>query len=157
MLMACHHMEYSPIDIMVHAVCPVYVVTNLNGEGNRANRVKNGAVSAEVSGQTLLSGIEGKRDADVGKPIIKIEFLNDRRVQFSISHRFTNATLKKKFNVDKSFYCFVLRRTGLSYPSFRCNIYLHKCANRVYVIQPTSECICSMLYSLAAAAMVISG
>jgi NAD(P)-dependent dehydrogenase (short-subunit alcohol dehydrogenase family) len=52
--------------LKVFAMCPGFVRSNLRGPGEDAISGWGGAGPAEVSGETLLSIIEGKRDADVG-------------------------------------------------------------------------------------------
>ena len=71
MLTVCHEMEFGEAGIKVFSFNPGYVVTNLTGEHDRENRIKQGAGSAEVSAQTLLSIVDGRRDADVGKFVYK--------------------------------------------------------------------------------------
>ena len=65
MLAVCHHFELSggTHPITVWALCPGYAATNLAGEAVRADKIKQGvAGSAEVSSQTLLGIVGGKRD-----------------------------------------------------------------------------------------------
>jgi len=71
MLTICHHAEYAKTGIKVFAFDPGYVVTNLTGEEDRQNRVRNGAGDAAVSAETLLSIIDGRRDSDVGRFVHK--------------------------------------------------------------------------------------
>ena len=57
--------------VRVWAVDPGLVESGLRGEGE-ANRTMGGkAGKASVSGETILSLVEGKRDADVGKMVHK--------------------------------------------------------------------------------------
>ncbi|KAM0330668.1 hypothetical protein ACHAQA_003620 [Verticillium albo-atrum] len=46
---------------------PGYVVTNLAGEGDRQNKIDNGAGSAETSAQAILEIVKGDRDGDLGQ------------------------------------------------------------------------------------------
>jgi NAD(P)-dependent dehydrogenase (short-subunit alcohol dehydrogenase family) len=70
MLMACHYLDYGKIGIKVFAVCPGYVATNLSGNSPE-DMAKRGAGSPVVSGQTILSIVDGRRDEDVGKVVHK--------------------------------------------------------------------------------------
>lgn len=70
MLAACHQADYGET-IKVFAFDPGLVVTNLAGESQREALAARGAGSAEVSAQTALSIIDGRRDADVGKFLYK--------------------------------------------------------------------------------------
>lgn len=57
--------------IKVFAVCPGLVKSNLRGEGEEERSAGGAAGDPAVSGQTILSIIEGKRDVDVGKFVHK--------------------------------------------------------------------------------------
>ncbi|KAJ1562531.1 hypothetical protein HK405_011025 [Cladochytrium tenue] len=69
MLAVYHHREHSTWGCKVWSLCPGFVVTNLTGEEDRENRVKQGALSSETSAETIAEVIQGLRDADVGKQI----------------------------------------------------------------------------------------
>lgn len=71
MLMMCHHAEYKDKGIKVFAFNPGFVVTNLTGDADRENRIKNGAGDPAVSAQTLLGIVNGSRDGEVGKHVYK--------------------------------------------------------------------------------------
>jgi NAD(P)-dependent dehydrogenase (short-subunit alcohol dehydrogenase family) len=66
---ACAAKEGREQGIRVWTVDPGLVATNLGG--NKEALKQMGAGSSEVSAQTILSVIEGKRDADVGKLMYK--------------------------------------------------------------------------------------
>lgn len=53
------------------AMCPGLVRSNLRGKSEQAVSAGGAAGDPDVSGQTILSIIEGKRDADVGKFVHK--------------------------------------------------------------------------------------
>ena len=64
--------KYGPKGLKVFAMCPGFVVSNLRGKDEYSrNGWGGGAGSPEVSGKTLLSIIQGERDADVGKFVHK--------------------------------------------------------------------------------------
>jgi NAD(P)-dependent dehydrogenase (short-subunit alcohol dehydrogenase family) len=71
MLMACNYVDYGKMGIKVFSVCPGYVVTSLTGENDRENRIKRGAGSPAVSAETILSVVDGRRDADNGRIVHK--------------------------------------------------------------------------------------
>ncbi|CRJ80647.1 Short-chain dehydrogenase/reductase tropE like protein [Verticillium longisporum] len=50
---------------------PGYVVTNLAGEGDRQNKINNGAESAETSAQGILEVIRGDRDGEMDRFVAK--------------------------------------------------------------------------------------
>ncbi|KAL9941859.1 hypothetical protein ACHAO3_006617 [Verticillium nonalfalfae] len=50
---------------------PGYVVTNLAGEGDRQNKINNGAESAETSAQGILEMIRGDRDGEMDRFVAK--------------------------------------------------------------------------------------
>ncbi|PKS09633.1 hypothetical protein jhhlp_004252 [Lomentospora prolificans] len=52
-------------------VCPGLVVSNLRGTGELERSAWGRAADPDVSGQTLLAIVEGKRDGDVGKVLHK--------------------------------------------------------------------------------------
>lgn len=54
----------------IFAMCPGFVVSELRGSDEAARNGWGGAGDPAVSGQTMLSIIEGKRDADEGKGIL---------------------------------------------------------------------------------------
>jgi len=58
---------YRKEGVKVFAMCPGFVVSNLRGTSEEARTGGGHAISPATSGQTMLSIIEGKRDADVGK------------------------------------------------------------------------------------------
>jgi NAD(P)-dependent dehydrogenase (short-subunit alcohol dehydrogenase family) len=62
---------YRETPLKVFAMCPGFVVSNLRGTSEEERTGWGMAGDAEVSGQTILSIIEGKRDADVGKFVHK--------------------------------------------------------------------------------------
>ena len=49
------------------ALCPGLVESNLRGTDEQSVTGGGNAISADTSGETILSVIEGKRDADDGK------------------------------------------------------------------------------------------
>lgn len=57
--------------VKVFAVCPGLVESNLRGEGAAERSAGGRAGDPEVSGETILSIMEGGRDADVGKFVHK--------------------------------------------------------------------------------------
>ncbi|RDW87452.1 NAD(P)-binding protein-16 [Coleophoma crateriformis] len=73
MLTGSASVELGKEGIKVFGVCPGYVVTNLSGTGEkgREQRVQNGAGDPAVSGQTIASIVDGKRDSDVGRVVHK--------------------------------------------------------------------------------------
>ena len=62
---------YRETPLKVFVMCPGLVVSNLRGTSEDARTGWGMAGDPEVSGQTLLSIIDGKRDADVGKFVHK--------------------------------------------------------------------------------------
>lgn len=63
--------DLGPKGLKTFAMCPGYVVSNLRGTSEEARNGYGMATSPTVSGETMLSIIEGKRDADVGKFVHK--------------------------------------------------------------------------------------
>ena len=57
--------------LKVFGMCPGFVVSNLRGPGDEARSGGGKAGDPEVSGQTLLSIIQGKRDEDEGRVVHK--------------------------------------------------------------------------------------
>lgn len=57
--------------LKVFIVCPGLVVSNLRGKSEEQRQAGGNAGSPIVSGETILSIVEGKRDADVGKFVHK--------------------------------------------------------------------------------------
>jgi hypothetical protein len=62
---------YSETALKVFAVCPGFVISNLRGTSEQARNPGGMAGDPIVSGNTILSIIQGKRDADAGKFIHK--------------------------------------------------------------------------------------
>jgi len=62
---------YGKEGLKTFVMCPGLVVSNLRGKSEEARNVGGLATSPVVSGETMLSIIEGKRDADVGKFVHK--------------------------------------------------------------------------------------
>ncbi len=67
MLAMCHHVEYKDKGVKVFAFNPGFVVTNLTGEADRQNRIRNGAGDPADSARALLNIVNGGRDNDAGK------------------------------------------------------------------------------------------
>lgn len=67
MVMVEDHKEFAPQGIKVFSVCPGLVESNLRGTAPEEVNAGGRARPAEDSGKLLLSVLEGKRDADVGK------------------------------------------------------------------------------------------
>jgi len=63
--------ELGPKGVKTFAVCPGLVRSNLRGKTEEDISAGGYAGDPDVSGQTLLSVIEGKRDADVGRAVHK--------------------------------------------------------------------------------------
>lgn len=59
------------LGVKVFAVCPGFVQSNLRGKTEEERTAGGMAGDPEVSGHTILSVIQGKRDADVGKFVQK--------------------------------------------------------------------------------------
>jgi NAD(P)-dependent dehydrogenase (short-subunit alcohol dehydrogenase family) len=57
--------------VKIFAMCPGLVVSNLRGKSEDARQAGGYAGDPDVSGQTILSIVEGKRDADEGKFVHK--------------------------------------------------------------------------------------
>jgi len=62
---------YRKEGLKTFVMCPGYVVSNLRGKSEEARNGGGFASSPVVSGETMLSIIEGKRDSDVGKFVHK--------------------------------------------------------------------------------------
>ncbi|KIV87176.1 hypothetical protein PV11_02741 [Exophiala sideris] len=71
MLMIQESKELGPKGVKTFAVCPGLVRSNLRGKTEADVSAGGHAGDPDVAGQTLLSVIEGKRDADVGKAVHK--------------------------------------------------------------------------------------
>ncbi|KAK4947475.1 hypothetical protein LTR10_013843 [Elasticomyces elasticus] len=71
MLMIQESKEMGPKGVKTFAVCPGLVRSNLRGKTEADVSAGGHAGDPDVAGQTLLSVIEGKRDADVGKVVHK--------------------------------------------------------------------------------------
>lgn len=54
----------------IFLMCPGLVVSNIRGTSDEMRNMGGAAGDPEVSGQTILSIMEGKRDADIGKGVI---------------------------------------------------------------------------------------
>jgi NAD(P)-dependent dehydrogenase (short-subunit alcohol dehydrogenase family) len=63
--------EFGPAGLKVFVVCPGLVRSNLRGPSEEAKSGWGQAGDPQVSGETILSILEGKRDANVGKFIHK--------------------------------------------------------------------------------------
>ncbi len=59
--------EFSSTALKVFAVCPGFVRSNLRGQSEEARSGWGKAGDPQVSGETILSVIQGERDADAGK------------------------------------------------------------------------------------------
>ena len=64
MLTQCQNYHMREFGGKSWAFCPGYVVTDLTGEADRENRIKNGALSPEVSARGIKEIVEGKRDEE---------------------------------------------------------------------------------------------
>jgi len=62
---------YGKEGLKTFVMCPGFVVSNLRGKSEEARTGGGHATSPVVSGETMLSIIQGKRDADVGKFVHK--------------------------------------------------------------------------------------
>lgn len=65
------HRDYSKQGLKTFVMCPGLVVSNLRGKSDEARSAWGMATSPVVSGQTMLSIIDGRRDLDVGKFVHK--------------------------------------------------------------------------------------
>ena len=65
------HVEYGEKGLKVFAMCPGFVVSNLRGTSEEMRSGWGKAGPASVSGEILLSILDGKRDEDVGKFVCK--------------------------------------------------------------------------------------
>ena len=63
--------EFGSKGLKVFAMCPGFAVSNLRGTSEEARSGWGGAGDPLVSGKTILSIIQGERDADVGKFVHK--------------------------------------------------------------------------------------
>ena len=59
--------EFSSTALKVFVVCPGFVRSNLRGQSEEARSGWGKAGDPQVSGETILSVIQGERDADVGR------------------------------------------------------------------------------------------
>ena len=64
-------MNFGPQGLKVFAACPGFVVSNLRGTSEEERTGWGGAGDPMVSGQLMLSIIQGERDADVGRNVHK--------------------------------------------------------------------------------------
>lgn len=71
MLAVIDNRDFGPKGLKVFTMSPGFVVSNLRGTSEEARTGWGGAGDPEVSGQTLLSILQGKRDSDVGKLVTK--------------------------------------------------------------------------------------
>jgi NAD(P)-dependent dehydrogenase (short-subunit alcohol dehydrogenase family) len=71
MLALREHHEYVDQGLKVFAVSPGFVVSNLRGTSEELRTGWGKAGPANVAGETLMSILDGERDADVGKLIYK--------------------------------------------------------------------------------------
>jgi len=71
MVMACEFSKYKAQGLKSFAFCPGFVVSNLRGTSEEARNPGGLAGDPQVSGQSILSIIQGERDADVGKFVHK--------------------------------------------------------------------------------------
>lgn len=69
--MTLEQAEVEPQGVKVQLLCPGYVDTNLTGPDDRPARRQRGALTPEESAAFVVSVVEGKRDADIGKVIQK--------------------------------------------------------------------------------------
>jgi len=67
-MLAVHtYSEFKGWGCKVWALCPGFVITNLEGEGNQEKMRQMGAISSETSAEFIQQVVRGDRDADVGK------------------------------------------------------------------------------------------
>ena len=71
MLAVIEARDFGPKGLMVFTMSPGFVVSNLRGTDEAARTGWGGAGDPIVSGQTLMSILQGERDADVGKFVVK--------------------------------------------------------------------------------------
>ena len=71
MLALQEHVEFAEKGLKVFAMCPGFVVSNLRGPSEELRSGWGKAGPASVSGEIILSILEGKRDEDVGKFVHK--------------------------------------------------------------------------------------
>jgi hypothetical protein len=65
------HRDHKEEGLKVFAICPGFVVSNLRGTSDEARSGGGNAGDPATSGNLMLSILEGKRDADVGKFVQK--------------------------------------------------------------------------------------
>ncbi|KAI4122374.1 MAG: hypothetical protein LQ338_005863 [Usnochroma carphineum] len=65
------HVEFAGKGLKVFAMCPGFVVSNLRGTSEELRSGWGKAGPASVSGEVMLSILDGKRDGDVGKFVWK--------------------------------------------------------------------------------------
>ena len=65
------HVEFAEKGLKVFAMCPGFVVSNLRGTSEELRSGWGKAGPASVSGEMILSILDGKRDEDVGKFVWK--------------------------------------------------------------------------------------
>ena len=63
--------KFGPEGLKVFTMSPGFVVSNLRGTSEELRTGWGGAGDSMVSGQTILSIMQGERDADVGKLVTK--------------------------------------------------------------------------------------
>jgi NAD(P)-dependent dehydrogenase (short-subunit alcohol dehydrogenase family) len=65
------HVVWGPKGLWAFTMCPGFVVSNLRGPGEEARTGGGNAADPSTSAHTLLSILQGERDADVGKFVHK--------------------------------------------------------------------------------------
>ena len=63
--------DFGPKGLMVFTMSPGFVISNLRGTNEEERTGWGQAGDPEISGKTILSIIQGERDADVGKFVVK--------------------------------------------------------------------------------------
>ncbi|KEF52433.1 uncharacterized protein A1O9_11674 [Exophiala aquamarina CBS 119918] len=71
MVAVCEYQKYKGMGLKVFAFCPGFVVSNLRGHSDEMRNPGGLAGDPKISGQSILSILEGERDASVGKFIHK--------------------------------------------------------------------------------------
>ena len=71
MVMVMDWKRHQATPLKVFGMCPGFVVSNLRGTSEEERTGRGQASDPQVSGQTLLSIIEGKRDGDQGRVVHK--------------------------------------------------------------------------------------
>lgn len=71
MVAACEYSKYKAKGLKVFAFCPGFVVSNLRGPSEEMRNPGGLAGDPQVSGQSILSILQGERDTNVGKFIHK--------------------------------------------------------------------------------------